>query len=387
MDVEGHVADRPAIAEAAAQPDGVEGDGRRRRSRARSLPERRYACRRVPDDRTPTTLAHDLARRAVAAADPSTIRVVHAPGRVNLIGEHTDYNDGFVLPAAIDLGITIALVPTDDRRVALTLADGRDATRSTLDAIGRAPRRLDRLRRGHRLGDDRGRACPSAASAASSPPTCRPAPGCRRPRRSSWRRPGRCPAASRPTPDPMTLARIAQRAENAYVGVQCGLMDQFAVGVRGRRPRAAARLPLARAPAGRPAGRDAPGHLPLGMPRGPGRLRVQRPPRRVRPGGRRAPGAGPGGRAACATSRPSCSSAGRDRLDDVAYRRARHVVTENARVLEADRGPRGRRPRRGRGGVRGQPRLAARRLRGQLAGPRRPGRHRRRPCPGSSGRG
>ena len=37
-----------------------------------------------------------------------------APGRANLMGEHTDYNDGFVLPVAIDLGISIALVPTDD---------------------------------------------------------------------------------------------------------------------------------------------------------------------------------------------------------------------------------------------------------------------------------
>ena len=40
--------------------------------------------------------------------------MVHAPGRVNLIGEHTDYNLGFVLPVAIDLGISVALVPTDE---------------------------------------------------------------------------------------------------------------------------------------------------------------------------------------------------------------------------------------------------------------------------------
>ena len=58
----------------------------------------------------------------VAAARPDDVRVVHAPGRVNLIGEHTDYNEGFVLPVAIDLGISIALVPTDDARVELTLA-------------------------------------------------------------------------------------------------------------------------------------------------------------------------------------------------------------------------------------------------------------------------
>ncbi|NQY36604.1 MAG: galactokinase [Alteromonadaceae bacterium] len=43
--------------------------------------------------------------------------VCHAPGRVNLIGDHTDYNDGFVLPAAINFGTTIAISGREDRLV------------------------------------------------------------------------------------------------------------------------------------------------------------------------------------------------------------------------------------------------------------------------------
>src|SRR5215813_8989918 len=43
--------------------------------------------------------------------------IVRAPGRVNLIGEHTDYNDGFVMPAAIDASTWVAIAPREDRSV------------------------------------------------------------------------------------------------------------------------------------------------------------------------------------------------------------------------------------------------------------------------------
>ncbi len=45
--------------------------------------------------------------------------IIRAPGRVNIIGEHTDYNDGFVLPMAINRAAWIALRPRDDRQVAI----------------------------------------------------------------------------------------------------------------------------------------------------------------------------------------------------------------------------------------------------------------------------
>ena len=46
-----------------------------------------------------------------------------APGRVNLIGEHTDYNDGFVLPCAIDYQTMIAASPRNDNKVVVVAAD------------------------------------------------------------------------------------------------------------------------------------------------------------------------------------------------------------------------------------------------------------------------
>jgi galactokinase len=73
--------------------------------------------------------------------------VFRAPGRVNLMGDHTDYNEGFVLPLAIDRQVVVAARPTDDGRVRVTseehdgvvdvAADGRDDPRGVRPEWGR----------------------------------------------------------------------------------------------------------------------------------------------------------------------------------------------------------------------------------------------------------
>jgi galactokinase len=60
--------------------------------------------------------------------------VYRAPGRVNLIGEHTDYNDGFVFPAAIDLFTWAAVAPRDDKRVHVYSENFHEAVEFALDA-------------------------------------------------------------------------------------------------------------------------------------------------------------------------------------------------------------------------------------------------------------
>ena len=61
--------------------------------------------------------------------------LVRAPGRINLIGEHTDYNDGFVLPAAIDKAIYFAIDKREDKVVSLVSYDLDDSYEFSLDNI------------------------------------------------------------------------------------------------------------------------------------------------------------------------------------------------------------------------------------------------------------
>ena len=160
------------------------------------------------------------------AAEAARTRVVRAPGRVNLIGEHTDYNLGYVLPAAIDLEIRIAFVPTDDRRIELVSEATGERASFDLDAIGPSPGGMAGYVAGTAwtLGEAgiptrgfRGTLTSTLprASGLSSSAALELA--------SAW-----ALAADPASIDPLQLARICQRAENAYVGVNCGLMDQFA---------------------------------------------------------------------------------------------------------------------------------------------------------------
>src|SRR5271165_3329313 len=68
--------------------------------------------------------------------------LVQAPGRVNLIGEHTDYNEGFVFPAAIEFQTRIAIAKRPDRRLLVSSENYSERIELDLD-------RLPESRRGH----------------------------------------------------------------------------------------------------------------------------------------------------------------------------------------------------------------------------------------------
>jgi len=154
-------------------------------------------------------------------------RTFRAPGRVNLIGEHTDYNDGFVMPAAIDLSVFARVWPREDRKLVIRSENFSDEIEFDLDQPNPAPQQhwsdysvgvavmLERA--GHRL---RGanlqlRGEVPVGSGLSSSAAVEVATACA------------LTSISELTIDRRELALLCQKAENEFVGARVGIMDQF----------------------------------------------------------------------------------------------------------------------------------------------------------------
>ena len=150
-----------------------------------------------------------------------------APGRVNLIGEHTDYNQGYVLPLAVDRGVGLWGSPTWDRILSLHSADFNDSAAYSLDSPAFDPQHrwanyilgvADQLqKRGFKLrgakilvkGD-----IPQGAGLSSS--AALETASAKFLLKNSGLELG-----------DLDLVKAAQAAENDFVGVACGIMDQY----------------------------------------------------------------------------------------------------------------------------------------------------------------
>ena len=158
---------------------------------------------------------------------PGEPRLYRAPGRVNLIGEHTDYNDGFVLPAALELCTWVAAAARPDRRLRVQSLRVGAAIEFDLDDPAPSPRRdwsdyvrgvaVMLSRAGHRLVGANllidsevpigSGLSSSAALEVSTGYALLDLAGI--------------------AVDRTALALSCQRAENEFVGMRCGIMDQF----------------------------------------------------------------------------------------------------------------------------------------------------------------
>jgi galactokinase len=153
--------------------------------------------------------------------------IYRAPGRVNVIGEHTDYNDGFVMPAAIDFSTWVAIAPRNDRKLSIHTENFSETADLDLDHPPERGRghwsdypfgvAVELERAGQQLHGAnilvRGEV--PIGSGLSSSAAIEVATG--------FALLDVCGARI----DRLELAKLCRRAENEFVGMRCGLMDQF----------------------------------------------------------------------------------------------------------------------------------------------------------------
>ena len=178
-------------------------------------------CSEVSMDKSQGLLARFKAKFGTPAA------LYRAPGRVNLIGEHTDYNEGFVLPVAIGFSCWVAIAPRTDRKLVLYSDNFGETVEADFDGL--QPRATGKWAdyplgvawalqsAGNRLSGANlyiagevplGAGLSSSAAVEVST--------------------GYALLASSHCPiDRTSLALLCQRAENEFVGARCGIMDQF----------------------------------------------------------------------------------------------------------------------------------------------------------------
>jgi len=162
------------------------------------------------------------------------IRLFTAPGRVNLIGEHTDYNGGFVFPAALTLATTVVARPRKDRMIRLIATDLEQMVEADLDCLDQY-RNLPwgnyqlgvaqtLLKAGYMIKgcdlmyEDKvplGSGLSSSAAIELATAIALVSLG-----DEAY---GKTKAI-----DAIEMAKLSQRAEHEYIGVKCGIMDQFA---------------------------------------------------------------------------------------------------------------------------------------------------------------
>ena len=154
-------------------------------------------------------------------------RIYRAPGRVNLIGEHTDYNEGFVMPAAIDFSTYVAMATRDDRKIKIhSDLFNEDASLDLAHVPPPGGKHWSRYPFGVAVKLQEAGHCISGAnvfvhgevplgSGLSSSAAIEVSTGLG------------LLDISQERIDRMQLAKICQKAENTFVGAHTGLMDQF----------------------------------------------------------------------------------------------------------------------------------------------------------------